>query len=46
VAGGIGEGFAEQAAGRDLPPLQEVSDEAGETIVVPPRLKPAGFLQV
>jgi hypothetical protein len=44
LAGGIGEGFAEQAAGRDLPPLPEVSDEAGETVVVPPRLEPAGFL--
>ena len=44
LAGGIGEGFAEQAAGRDLPPLPDVSDEAGETVVVPPRLEPADFL--
>ena len=44
LAGGIGEGFAEQAAGRDLPPIPEVSDQTAELVIVPSRLKPAGFL--
>jgi hypothetical protein len=40
----IGEGFAEQASGRDIALRPEVDDEPAEPVIVPPRLKPSGFL--